>query len=113
MTNNKLELVIGEIPVNIPNEFSTIEMYYRKDDNSLEYYGTINSMFNFNYISPVLFMSEDPRYYLEEGHTENGCKFNCILKATGKNKGLYRLINGTPYLSDKFDSTTELKLKRK
>ena len=38
MENNKLIIVIGEKPTNVPEEFSTIEMYYRTKDNSLEYY---------------------------------------------------------------------------
>ena len=113
MENNKLIIVIGEKPTNVPKEFSTIEMYYRKKDKSLEYYGTINSMFNFNYVSPFLCIKEDPRYFLEEGHTENGCRFRCVLKPVGKSKGLYRLIGGDPHKVDSFEPTTELKLKRK
>lgn len=113
MENNKLILIIGEKPTNVPEVFSTIEMYYRKKDKSLEYYGTLNSMFNFDYVSPFFCISSDPRYYLEEGHTENGCRFRCQLKPVGNNKGLYRIIGGTSHKVATFEATTEIKPKRK
>lgn len=113
MEEDKLILVVGEKPTNIPKSFSTIEMYYRKKDKSLEYYGTINSMFNFDYVSPFFCISSDPRYYLEEGHTENGCRFRCQLKPVGNNKGLYRIIGGTSHKVATFEATTEIKQLKK
>lgn len=108
----KLILVIGEKPSVVPNEFSIIEMYYRKKDKSLEYYGTVNSMFNFNHVS-FLNVPGDPRYYFEEGHSANGFKFRCELKVVGSKKGLYRLIGGYATKIATFTPICELKNKKK
>lgn len=113
MENNKLIIVIGEKPTNVPKEFSTIEIYYRTKNNTLEYYDTINTMYNYNYVESFFDIPEDPRYFLEEGHTDNGCTFRCVLKPLGTYKGLYRLIGGTPYKIRAIKPATEYEFKRK
>ncbi len=103
----KLILTVGDKVSNVPEKFSSIEMFIH-DGDSLNYYGTLNTIYNFDYVS-FIDIPGDPRYYLEERENEIGNKIRCELKPLGEDRGLYQVIHGHRHLVAKFETTLDKK----
>jgi len=94
ISNYTLNLVIGEdIPKDVPNEFHTIKLYIREENNNLKLYDSISLPYLINH-SQFLDIEDDPRYIFKEGYDPEtgGSKYTCMLKPLGTMKGVYRIL---------------------
>lgn len=90
----RLHLVIGEpIPKDAPEEFHTVILYSRNENNELKLYDNISLPYLINY-SEFLDIDGDPRYIFKAGYDKetSGCKYTCVIKPFGELKGVYRIL---------------------
>lgn len=90
----KLHLVIGEpIPQDAPEEFHTVLLYLKDENNEQKLYANISLPYLINY-SEFQDIEEDPRYIFKEGYDKetSGCKYTCVIKPFGEMKGVYRIL---------------------
>ena len=95
ISNYILHLVIGEdIPANAPNEFHTIKLYVRKNNN-LKLYADISLLYLINYSKFININKDDPTYIFEQRYNPatEGYKYACMIKPFGDMKGVYRILN--------------------